>query len=113
MMNRTPFHPAATQRHAGYPAADAIEWEELPSLARTLRRGDLATGVGQVWSSTEPMALQPLQPQAPCAPAPFAEPIHGLQVREIDGDGVFSHFFGDSRAIHRLFAHRTDRMRAR
>jgi hypothetical protein len=27
-------------------------------------------------------------------PAPFAEPIDGLHVREIDGSDVFQHFFG-------------------
>ena len=84
--------------------------EELPSLARMLRRGELAARVGQVWSSTEPI---PLQPQVPHAPAPFAEPIDGLQVREIDGDGVFSHFFGDSRATHPQRAPRVDGVRAR
>jgi hypothetical protein len=33
-------------------------------------------------------------------PAPFAEPIHGLQVREIDGCDVFHHFFGSARISH-------------
>src|SRR5262245_65694703 len=93
-MNR-PAHPLAAARsvQACHFAADAIEWEELPSLTRMLRRGDLAPGVGHVWLNTEPMGLQPLQP-AVAMPTPFVEPIDGLQVREIAGDGVFSHFFG-------------------
>jgi len=96
-MNRIPFRPAvAPQRHGRHFARDAIEWEELPSLAAALRRGDTAVGVGHVWLSTEPM---PLQPAAAEMPTSFAEPIHGLQVREVDGD-VFSHFFEDSQANH-------------
>jgi len=95
-MNRTHFHSAnAPLRHARHLAADAIEWEELPSLARTLRRGDFTATAGHVWLSTEPMDLQP-----PVAgvPAPFAEPIDGMHVREIEGDSLFSHFFSDGRA---------------
>jgi len=80
-MNRTHARPAAAaQRHARPFTTDAIEWEELPSLARTLRRGDLALSVGHVRHSTEP--------------------IHGLQVREIEGESVFSHFFGGGRTNH-------------
>jgi len=100
-MNRTHARPAAAaQRHARPFTTDAIEWEELPSLARTLRRGDLALSVGHVWHSTEPMPLSPLQSAAAQLPAHFAEPIHGLQVREIEGESVFSHFFGGGRTNH-------------
>jgi hypothetical protein len=96
-MNRIALRPAvAPQRRAPGFTRDAIEWEELPSLAAALRRADTAPGVGHVWLSTEPMPLQPLAAEAPMA---FAEPIHGLQVREVDSD-VFSHFFGDPRANH-------------
>ena len=98
-MNRThprtaPTHP---QRHARQFAADAIEWEELPSLARTLRRDDLAASTGHVWLSTEPM---PLLPPAAGVPAPFAEPIDGMQMREIEGESLFGHFFSDARTGH-------------
>jgi len=94
-MNRIHHHPAAARSlHARHFAADAIEWEELPSLTRMLRRGDPALGVGHVWLATEPMGLEPPQPAVVTVPSPFAEPIDGLQVREIEGDGVFSHFFG-------------------
>jgi hypothetical protein len=97
-MNRTHFRTATTtQRHARHLAADAIEWEELPSLARTLRRGDLAASTGHVWLSTEPMALQP---PAVGVPAPFAEPIDGMHVREIEGESLFGHFFSDGQAGH-------------
>lgn len=97
-MNRTAFRPAAaTQRHARPLATDAIEWEELPSLVSMLRRGDVAAPVGHVWLSTEPMGLQPT---AASAPAPFVEPIDGMQVREIEGDSLFSHFFSEGWANH-------------
>jgi hypothetical protein len=71
-----------------------FEWEELPSLASMLR--DLTTGAGPVGHSTEPM---PLQAIAAPMPVQFAEPIHGLQIREIGGDSLFSHFFGAPRAL--------------
>ena len=74
-----------------------IEWEELPSLARMLRRGDLVTTAGHVWLSTEPMDLQP---PAVGVPAPFAEPIDGMHVREVEGDSLFGHFFSDGLANH-------------
>jgi hypothetical protein len=100
-MNRTQVHSAAAaQRHTRSFAADAIEWEELPSLARTLRRGDLTPSVGHVWLSTEPMPLQPLQSATAPRPARLVEPIIGLLVQEIESDGVFRHFFGDDRANH-------------
>jgi hypothetical protein len=97
-MNRTHFRTAtAPQRHARHLAADAIEWEELPSLARMLRRGDLGVPTGHVWLSTEPMDLQP---PAAGVPTPFAEPIDGMHVREIEGNSLFGHFFGDDLANH-------------
>ena len=97
-MNRTHLRTAtAPQRHPRQLAADAIEWEELPSLAGMLRRGDLAASSGHVWLSTEPM---PLLPPAVGVPAPFAEPIDGMHVREIEGDSLFGHFFADGRAGH-------------
>ncbi|HEY6511593.1 MAG TPA: hypothetical protein VI032_06420 [Burkholderiaceae bacterium] len=98
-MNRTHTRtaPAHLPRHARQFAADAIEWEELPSLARTLRRDDLAASSGHVWLSTEPM---PLLPPAMGVPAPFAEPIDGMHVREIEGESLFGHFFSDAGAGH-------------
>jgi len=97
-MNRTHFRSGmAAHRHARHLAADAIEWEELPSLAGMLRRGDLGAPSGHVWLSTEPMELQP---PATGLPAPFVEPIDGMHVREIEGDSLFGHFFSDGRADH-------------
>lgn len=66
-----------------------------PSLAPMLRRGDFTATAGRVWLSTEPMDLQP---PVTGVPAPFAEPIDGMHVREIEGDSPFSHFSSDSRA---------------
>lgn len=78
---------------------DTIEWEELPSLVGALRRQDFATTHGSVWSSTERLGLaERVQPEP--APSPFVEPIDGLFVREIAGDEVFRHFFGDGCARH-------------
>jgi len=91
IMNRTQpmHHRAAAPRRARTHAFDTIEWEELPSLAPALRRNDFGPS-GHVWHSTEPMDLQP---PAVGLPSPFAEPIDGMQVREIEGDGLFGHFF--------------------
>ena len=94
-MNRThPLHRgvAFSQRPARHFAADTIEWEELPSLARALRRDELAPTTGHVWLSTEPMDLQPPMTGTP---APFAEPIDGMHVREIEGASLFGHLFCD------------------
>ena len=33
-------------------------------------------------------------------PSPFAEPIDGMHVREIQGDSLFGHFFSDTLANH-------------
>jgi hypothetical protein len=53
-----------------------VEWEERPAAVPSLDRpGDARA-------------------------APFAEPIRGLHVREIDGPDVFSHFFGHARISH-------------
>jgi hypothetical protein len=79
-------------------ADDAIEWEELPSLTGALRRSDFVTTRGSVWHSTEPLGLMPHEPAPP--PAVFVEAVKGLLVREIAGDEVFRHFFGDPTAHH-------------
>ena len=96
-MSRTHFHPAASDLRRARPvAADTIEWEELPSLVGALRRSDFGP-VGHVWASTEPM---PLLPPTAGLPSPFAEPIDGMHVREIQGDSLFGHFFSDTLASH-------------
>jgi len=100
MMNRTlPHRPTARHWIPRQAALDAIEWEELPSLAGTLRRGEFVSTSGQVWSSTERMDLFAAAVPSP-APAPFVESIEGLHVREIANDEVFRHFFGDPGANH-------------
>jgi hypothetical protein len=104
---------AATQRAVAN--ADAIEWEELPSLVGSLaqrlmqrgswqhgsaqRRGanDSAfmgpVGSGSPWDNTMPAALDP----APIS-QPFHEPLPGLSAREVYEAGVFQHFFGPTAA---------------
>lgn len=82
---------------------DAIEWEELPSLAgavaarrlqAALRAGDAraaapAFSSAPVWDATRPAELEP----AP-ASEPFREPLRGLAIREVTEPDVFRHFFG-------------------
>ena len=97
-MNRT--HTQAANPLARYPGPaqhDAIEWEELPSLAQSLNRQDHGFS-GSVWTATQRMELFSYD-DAP-VPAPFAEPINGLHVREIDGLEVFQHFFGRAGISH-------------
>ena len=92
----------------------AIEWEELPSLADSLaerlvvlgsRHRDAiaaararalaferAAALRQAWDATRPAELEPTR-----SPQPFAEPLQGLSLREVDEPDVFRHFFGGSR----------------
>jgi hypothetical protein len=88
MMNRS-HHPRTGIDPARRLVHDAIEWEALPSLASTLRRGEFPSG--PAWVSTQPMALDALTERS--TPATFDEPIFGLQVREIVGPTVFGHLF--------------------
>ena len=82
---------------------DAIEWEELPSLARTVaERRQMSTDTaasraftpstfGNAWSATQRGDLHDLpEPQV------FHEPVRGLAVREVHEPDVFSHFFGET-----------------
>ena len=97
---------ASTHRAVTY--GDAIEWEELPSLAATLaqrlttrgawRRGaaaragapdDTAPGSLSPWDATRPVELDALPPSQP-----FSESLRGLATREVLEPGVFQHFFG-------------------
>jgi hypothetical protein len=100
MMNRSHFHhPHAAGRSFQRPVTlDTIEWEELPSLADTLRRNELVFAAGTAWTATQRMELQSFDDVPP--PAPFTEAINGLHVREIDGSEVFQHFFGAPVAGH-------------
>jgi hypothetical protein len=92
---------ASTQRAVAN--ADAIEWEELPSLAkRLINRGQSAsvrgandsrfqnsTSFESPWGATMPAALDP----APVS-QPFVERMAGLATREVIEPDVFHHFFG-------------------
>ena len=81
--------------------ADAIEWEELPSLAKRLvnrqshargandSRFQNSTGFDSPWGATMPAALDP----APVS-QPFVERLEGLSTREVVEPDVFMHFFG-------------------
>jgi hypothetical protein len=66
----------------------AIEWEELPSLADRLSRGDFQPSTRTAWDATMPAVLEP----AP-EPEPFVERISGLSTRELRDADVFRHFF--------------------
>jgi hypothetical protein len=94
-MNRASVYASAARSYAGFGrqhSIGSIAWEERPSLADALRRGEFSTTSGSAWSSTEAVALQALESEA--APGPFVEVLAGLQMREITGDEVFRHFFG-------------------
>jgi hypothetical protein len=93
-------HFAATHRAAAN--LGAIEWEELPSLAKRLanRRPPAAargandslfhdTGFDSPWHATMPVALD----AAPVS-QPFVERLDGLAMREVSEPDVFRHFFG-------------------
>jgi hypothetical protein len=101
--------------HRAVANADAIEWEELPSLAgslarRLIQRGGWQRGTTPLrgandsdfmpsprpsspWDNTLPAALDP----AP-ASEPFCEPFAGLATREVVEPEVFRHFFGPDAA---------------
>ena len=98
---------AATHRAVTSAAAygDAIEWEELPSLAGSLaqrlvrgapmptRANDSAfmnsRSFASPWDITMPAGLDVAPPSQP-----FHEPFAGLATREVNEPGVFRHFFG-------------------
>jgi hypothetical protein len=102
-------YSAAT--HRAIANADAIEWEELPSLAaslaqRLVQRGSwqrppmqlrgandsafMSTSFhGSPWDTTMAAELDP----APVV-QPFQERLDGLSTREVNEPGVFYHFFG-------------------
>jgi hypothetical protein len=80
---------------------EAIQWEELPSLAPSLVMRAASTPAAakpkvQVWTETLPASLDPLQPSAP-----FAEAVEGLMTREVREPDVFRHFFGDAAIVAR------------
>jgi len=92
-------HFAAT--HRAVANLDAIEWEELPSLAKRLANRRQPTGRGandslfqdtgfdSPWRATMPVTLDP----APVS-QPFVERLDGLAMREVSDRDVFRHFFG-------------------
>ena len=99
-MNRT--HTQAHALASKYPAVahnDAIEWEELPSLAPRMQPMDLRPAAPMLraavadfntaWGVTMPAHLD-TTPQ----PVPYREAIRGLVTREVNEPELFKHFFG-------------------
>jgi hypothetical protein len=90
-----PFKSASpASNHSG-----AIEWEELPSLADSLRQrlvvrgrpgdfGDSSSFGTAVWDNTMPASLEVV-----FEPEPFRETIQGMSTREVREPEVFRHFF--------------------
>ena len=84
---------------------DAIEWEELPSLADSLserlvndpvRRRNVSLYDGApvaAWDNTMPADLLAVTPTQP-----FSETLRGLATREVMEPDVFRHFFGSGAA---------------
>jgi hypothetical protein len=80
--------------------ADAIEWEELPSLVKRLQRVPPSPAEGaaaderhvqanSVWGATAPSGLDTVP-----SSLPFVERLTGLATREVIEPDVFRHFFG-------------------
>lgn len=95
-------YTAANHRAVAY--GDAVEWEELPSLADSLAQRLLNLGphrpnasaavtpppvLGCAWDHTLPATLDTL-PRS----EPFRETLQGLVTREVNEPEVFRHFFG-------------------
>ncbi|HEY4067715.1 MAG TPA: hypothetical protein VGM74_12520 [Burkholderiaceae bacterium] len=84
--------------------ANAIEWEEMPSLTKRLVNRDpsaLARGANDsrfgagsfesTWGETTPVSLDTrVSPPS----TPFVEHFAGLSTREVNEPDVFLHFFG-------------------
>ena len=100
------YRSAAYRNIAALASADAIEWEELPSLASAVaQRRQMPTQTaavraftpstfGNAWSATQRGDLHDLpEPQA------FREPLRGMAVREVHEPEVFSHFFGEATLV--------------
>jgi hypothetical protein len=97
------YRSSAYRNIAALASADAIEWEELPSLASAVaQRRQMPTDTaaaraftpstfGNAWSATERGDLHDLP-----APQAFKEPLRGMAVREVHEPEVFSHFFGEA-----------------
>ena len=69
--------------------AGGIEWEELPSLAASVRQNPSSSPAGVPWDATRPAELETVS-----APLPFREPMRGLAIREVTEPDIFRHFFG-------------------
>lgn len=93
-----PAHQDIARQHTVW-SADALEWEELPSLADSLaqrlvmlgERHSAAQRPGAPgrWAATLPAELEPPPPSEP-----FREVLGGLAIREVNEPDVFRHFFG-------------------
>ena len=55
-MNRTSPYPSSTHSRGARSLFGALEWEELPSLAGSLRHRELGFA-GSVWTATQRMEL--------------------------------------------------------
>jgi hypothetical protein len=71
------------------PAPGSIEWEELPSLASSVRQRVVSAPAAAPWDATRPAELE-----RPAPSQPFREPLHGVAIREVLEPDVFRHFFG-------------------
>jgi len=98
-------HTQTRQHLAASPRAqinvDAIEWEELPSLAKHVvhrpmhgrgandSRFQDSKSFESPWSATMPVTLE----SDPCSQL-FVERLSGLATREVIEPDLFQHFFG-------------------
>src|ERR1700712_3409368 len=94
MSNSPPRQPREFSSAAQRAVADAIEWEELPSLARQVQRVKKAQADGAppevtTWGETAAGGLGTVPDSLP-----FVEELRGLATREVIEPDVFRHFFG-------------------
>ena len=97
-MNRHAHHAAGAARAYG-PPGDAIEWEEMPSLAGSLTQRLVVLGTRPMaerveaatmaWAETVTSEFDLLPPSEP-----FHEALTGLATREVHEPEVFRLFFG-------------------
>jgi hypothetical protein len=89
MMKSTHAPVAVSSRYAVLMAPETQPWEADSLVAWPPQEFAVADSA---WSRTERMGLAP---QTDDVPAPAAETIRGLHVREIEGDTVFHQYFSN------------------
>ena len=85
-MHILPYDPAPRRASTDR----AIEWEAMPSLAYLIGRGHGGAENAPVWADTQPSEFDA---EAATPSAEFAEPLPGLEMREVHEPDIFRLFF--------------------